>query len=500
MNFKLLYTYISYYWLYLKMARMIYKFIGWLAGFYLFLRFLFEPQIKNQLGKKLPGNTSKKNYYFSSIEDRVNYYLENIGSMYYTNDGSKRIVVIGNYNLAKEFYQSYRYTCRYYPHLGYVFEKLLKYSIGANHGEKWLEMKKPLGQFFSHRSIKKHFNMIVEEAEKWLDSTFTNENTQTKNLNELQLERLTIRILAKIIYGKTNENEIDELVELASMHNKIMQIMGQDMLLKIPLFYKFFKNENCLLVDSFWTKWCAFNERRKNNFDNNFDEETLFGTMIKCGAYQDEKALLHSLYEIMLFNQDIMVDSFSNLLWNLASNDSCIKDKILEEYQYKLNCDSKKLFDFSDYQQIDQLEYLSCVINESARLNPGIVLTFSEMLQKELVLDNFILPAGTQISLDTQMINRDSLIWDNPHKFIPERFENFGTSNKKFQFHRFGLGPRKCLGNLYADYILKISILLLLNKFDFSLESTNVSKPNFRSTIMNLSNFNPNYPIIFSLR
>ncbi|XWV25971.1 cytochrome P450 [Tupanvirus soda lake] len=476
---------------------MILVVLSWLANFYFYLKFLFESRIKNFTGKKLLGNAFESNLQYSSIENRVDHYLEKFGPIYYTNDGPKQIIVIGNYNLAKEFYKSYRDTCRYYPHLGYVFEKLLKYSIGANHGDKWLELKKPLGQFFSHRSIKKHFSMIVEETNKWLATTFSNDNIQTKKLNELFLEKLTINILAKIIYGQLNDNEINELVELASMHNKIMHAMGQDMLLRIPLFYKYFKNENSMLVDSFWSKWYEFNQRRKNNLDENYDE-TLFGMMIRCEAYQDEKVLLHSLYEIMLFNQDIMVDSFANLLWNLASNDPTIKNKILEEYQNKFGYNSEGFV--TDYQEIDQLEYLSSAINESARLNPGIVLTFSEMLKKELVLDNYILPIGTQISLDTQMINRDPCVWDEPHKFIPERFEDFRTSNKKFQFHRFGLGPRKCLGNLYADYILKISILLLLNKFEFSLKNKNISKPNFRTTIMNLSNFNPNYPIIFKLR
>jgi len=102
-----------------------------------------------------------------------------------------------------------------------------------------------------------------------------------------------------------------------------------------------------------------------------------------------------------------------------------------------------------------------------ARLNPGIVQTFAETITQPMDLGGFQCPANTLISLDTQMLNRDPDVWKDPHEFNPDRFNE--TDSKQFyQYHRFGLGPRMCLGNIYADYILK-SIVFSIKQIRFGV-------------------------------
>ena len=59
------------------------------------------------------------------------------------------------------------------------------------------------------------------------------------------------------------------------------------------------------------------------------------------------------------------------------------------------------------------------------------------------------------------MINRDPNRWSNPNEFNPLRF----TKDNNWKFHRFGIGPRKCLGNMFADYILKVGIISIISEF-----------------------------------
>jgi cytochrome P450 len=404
-------------------------------------------------------------------------------NIYQTFDGYQPIVMIANYNIARSLYQSieYKSIIRTYPYLGYVFDRLLKHSIGAHSGKKWLEMKKPLAQFFTTGSVRHNYPMILEQVDKWIDG-FESGSYQLQNL---RLDRLTIGVISHIIYGKLSDEDLDELYHLSHQHNKMMEIMGCDMLMRIPIIYSL-PLPNKLLVDEFWNRWCRFNDRMCES--NNMAEQTLFQTMIRYPIYaNDQLAFYQTLYEIMLFNLDIMIDGFANLIQSICANQG-VGDRIYEECRD---------IDSHNYNEIDGLAYLQSVIWESARLNPGIVRTFAETLTQPVMLNDFFLPAGTMISLDTRMINRDPMVWKDPNQFDPSRFDSDPTM--MFKYHRFGLSPRKCMGNIFADYILKIGIVQLIKKFTIH-PSDEIVVDKERNSIPNLSNRLMTNQIIISSR
>jgi cytochrome P450 len=387
-----------------------------------------------------------------SVDGRLN----RVGnkSMYYMLDGYQQIVVIGSLDAAKTFYQSpqYKGIIRTYPYLGYVLEKLLVNSLGVHHGKDWLQMKKPLEKFFTTRSFRANYDMIVTNTEEWVNQTFK-DNAICK-VQDLSLDRLVIKIMSHIIYGSLTDDQTKELHELSILHNEMMGIMGTDMFLRFPIFYKYFPSENKARVDNFWQRWYSFNE----SIIPKDHEITLFQSMHSDPRYIENKIEFYqTLYEIMLFNLDIMIDAFANLIWNVASHPPA-KDSLYEEMKKVLPGASMTLDDLS------QLNYLQCVINECARLHPGIKLTFPETLPEEMLLNEMHLPKGTMISLDTEMINRDPSKWMDANQFRPERFQE--NPHLIYAYHRFGLSSRKCLGNVFADLILKIGLIQLLKRFD----------------------------------
>lgn len=438
------------------------------------------PDIKHSTDKNLI--IKKLNKRFVNIQTKCEY-LNKTHSvsatenkiMYFMEDGYQRILVLGDFDSAKSFYKdsSYRKITRIYPYLGYVFQKLLKSSLGAHSGQKWLIMKKPLSQFFTTRSLKSKYEMFFTKTENWIDRIFQTSHVVSVPLQEIGLDILTIDIIPNIIYGELTTEETKELLELSRLHNKVISIMGIDMFLRPSMIYNNFSSSNKKQVDLFFDRWVKFNVNVIDKIIQENRSDCLLKTMIMNDAYKDQEALFHTLYEVSLFNIDIMIDSFSNLIWNVATN-PLVKQKLYEE------CKNINLFDVDE---LEKLKYLNKVVNESSRLNPGIVITFPETLTESIEINGFSIPSGTMISLDTQSINRDPKIWNNPHEFIPNRFD----SDEKFHFyHRFGLGPRKCLGNIFGDYILKLGLVMLLQKSDIKIDS-NAEKYDFRNTIPNLN-------------
>jgi cytochrome P450 len=79
-------------------------------------------------------------------------------------------------------------------------------------------------------------------------------------------------------------------------------------------------------------------------------------------------------------------------------------------------------------------------------------------------------------------------VWEKPHVFDPLRFDNSGKTGAKEKYHRFGLGARRCLGQTYADQILKIGVGKIVSKYRFHLDAQgNNQKLEHRTTIANLA-------------
>jgi len=152
--------------------------------------------------------------------------------------------------------------------------------------------------------------------------------------------------MSQIVYGGINDALFNELVEIYHLHNKVMQIMGHDMILRLNIH----PTPNSRVVDSLRRKWIIFN----SNVRNNMNDDSLFANMIKMEAYNSTK-LVQTLYEIVLFNADIMTDAFVNVFTNISQSAITIQ-------RIRKECDINEL---TDYRQIDGLSFLTCVINES---------------------------------------------------------------------------------------------------------------------------------------
>ena len=459
------------------------------------IKSFFDKKYSSSNGVKMRGKSIFDIDTDKSIEVRVESDKCKYGDIYYIYDGYQQIIMIGSYVIAKKYLEQYSTTIRKYDYLGYVFQKLFKNCIGANYGANWLTMKKPLNVFFNRAALEKNFPTLILHIRDWITSNI--KCGEPICLNSIGFDILTLKIMSQIVYGGLNDVLFNELLEIYNLHQKVMKIMAHDMILRLNIY----PTQNSRVVDSLRDKWLIFNNNVKSSAElkdltcpygdkvkNDMNVDSLFTNMVKMDAYNSIK-LLQTLYEIVLFNADIMLDAFVNVFTNISQSNITIK-RICKE------CEQIDVL--TDYRQIDGLFFLACVINESARLNPGIVQTFAETITQPINLGHFQCSAGTKISLDTQMLNRDPDIWEHPHEFNPDRFS--GTDSKKFyKYHRFGLGPRMCLGNIYADYVLKSVVVLVLDKFDLEFVNINTKQKekNSRISLQNMSENNLNGNLMF---
>ncbi|KAJ4804754.1 Cytochrome P450 [Rhynchospora pubera] len=123
-------------------------------------------------------------------------------------------------------------------------------------------------------------------------------------------------------------------------------------------------------------------------------------------------------------------------------------------------------------EDLKKMTWLKAVIKETLRLHPPAPLLVPRESLEESQINGYNVPKGTKVLINAWTINRDPKFWQNPDKFIPERFvENTGIDfrGNNFQLIPFGGGRRICPGINFAISNIEIMIATILFHFDWEL-------------------------------
>lgn len=89
-----------------------------------------------------------------------------------------------------------------------------------------------------------------------------------------------------------------------------------------------------------------------------------------------------------------------------------------------------------------------------------------DFLYRTVELDGHIIPKDTHVIPLLYAMHMDPEVWDEPEKFVPERFLKDGKVHKPSHFMPFGSGQRMCLGDKLAEMELQLFFSSLMHVFD----------------------------------
>jgi cytochrome P450 len=130
--------------------------------------------------------------------------------------------------------------------------------------------------------------------------------------------------------------------------------------------------------------------------------------------------------------------------WYLLSQHPAAEAKLHDELATVLEGRTPRHDDLAN------LRYTRMVIEESMRLYPPAHTMVREPLVTDEVLGHRI-PAGAAVLIVPWLLHRKPSLWENPHRFEPERFStNSASSRPRFAYIPFGAGQRICIGAAFA--------------------------------------------------
>ncbi|KAF3631323.1 hypothetical protein FXO38_23910 [Capsicum annuum] len=100
-----------------------------------------------------------------------------------------------------------------------------------------------------------------------------------------------------------------------------------------------------------------------------------------------------------------------------------------------------------DEENVETLTYLKLVVKEALRLHLPVPFIGPRECREKTNIKGYTIPFKTRVLVNAWTLARDPESWNNPERFIPQRFENSSVHfiGNHFEFISFGVGRRTCL-------------------------------------------------------
>ncbi|KAH7528360.1 phenylacetaldehyde oxime monooxygenase CYP71AN24 [Ziziphus jujuba] len=187
-------------------------------------------------------------------------------------------------------------------------------------------------------------------------------------------------------------------------------------------------------------------------------------------AQSDIKGILMDMF---LGGSDTTSTALEWMMSELMRNPEVMK-KAQEEVRRVVG--KKPMIDLDD---INQMEYLKCVVKENLRLHPPVPLLAPRETTKDIEMGGYHIREKTRVFINAWAIQRDPRMWlDRPEEFVPERFMNSNVEFKgqDLQLIPFGFGRRGCPGVAFGVCSTEFVIANLLYWFDWKLPGDQLGK------------------------
>ena len=122
------------------------------------------------------------------------------------------------------------------------------------------------------------------------------------------------------------------------------------------------------------------------------------------------------------------------------------------------------------YDDLERLPYTDQVISEALRMYPPVYLIARRALV-DTTIGDFAIEKNAELALWVYLTQRDARWFEHPEQFRPERFSAEGRASlPRGAYLPFGLGPRTCIGKVFALIEARIILATLAQRFRFELE------------------------------
>ena len=177
------------------------------------------------------------------------------------------------------------------------------------------------------------------------------------------------------------------------------------------------------------------------------------------GGELDDDSLLGQVVSLFVAGHETTATALSWTLFLLAQHPAIQRD-LLVEIDGVLGAAPPTL------EQLGRMPLLDAVIKETLRLVPP-GLWFLRIAMEDTTLSSYPVPAGTRIMWSPVALHRRADLYPDPAAFRPARWQTLKPS--PYEYMPFSAGPRRCLGALFVELQMKLTLTRLLQRYRLAL-------------------------------
>ena len=350
-------------------------------------------------------------------------------------------------------------------------------SVLTGGGHNWAIKRKIMSKFFAKANMSEAFEFCKPLMQSYVRSTLAQKVGKGQVL-ELHEEFSTIFSAYPAAVGLTGFDDPSTIGKnITTILEMIPKQLGKMSLTKILFAMGKEKNETVDMVIAMRTRLKAMSLEKSQEMkssDSEAQPTDLFGLLIQANERCDfERDLLDeyvvddilTVYLVM----DNMVKQLASLFIFLESHQH-VYHKMVEEIRQ---------FTLTDCTSLSHLRYTEKVLLESLRMAPAL-LRGTRLLKTAdggtTKIGHYILPSNTQVHFSQYLIHHNEDVWKDPDVLDPERWSG-GFNPEPYTYMPFLAGPRGCLGKHFAMMTMKLTLVSLLQKFDFTPRLSKEKKP-----------------------
>ncbi|GAA5812331.1 hypothetical protein MFLAVUS_005782 [Mucor flavus] len=434
---------------------------------------------KNKQGYKeipVPGSSYPYVGHIFSLGDlpgrKVSEWHKELGPLIKLKMGVHTWIMVDDPAIAHKIFVSNGVESSHRPHSVYGYDQYSKGGKGVVFAQPtagWKQSRAAVLSVLAPKQIEKYMDSIHKESRDLVSGLMQS----TKDEGEVNpfkfLELNSMNVILTAAFGKRFDSVQDpEFYKIATMIETGMKYGGLEN--DLP---------NFLPVISIFDYMAGTQFKQRNYLK--YERDPIYIKLIKEATTRDGPNVIKSLVE----NADFIAagtDTVSvTLSWNIAI--MCHHPEVQKAVSAEIDEFIRLNGRTPVFTERTQLPYCVSVIKESMRFRPTTPFGLPHTTHKDLDIDGYIIPKGATIISNMDSMHKQSKLYPEPEKFMPERFINNlktmqAAANGKLEdrdHFNFGWGRRICPAIYLAEVEIFSAFIQIFSRC--SIEPTSEGMP-----------------------
>ncbi|KAH9621668.1 hypothetical protein KSS87_013991 [Heliosperma pusillum] len=375
--------------------------------------------------------------------------------------GVKKAVVVSSHKMAKQCLGVNDRVFMDRPQT--LFMEIVTYNNAmfglARYSSYWRDLRKlTTAEFLSNHRVEMFKHVRISEISSAMKELYAKRSMEPVDM-KLWFNNVILNSTVRLIVGRPLSEicQGEKYNKMLKTIAKFFELVGAFVIADTLPFLRWFDiggyekamNKVAEEMDQVGQEWLDEHKKKTNSVEGK-DKEGFMDIMTFLAGTQSIAVTLIWALSLLLNNKEAMKNAQAEI------------DKIVGKERRVNESDIKDMI------------YLEAVLKETLRLYPPGPLSFPRESVEDCTVNNYHIPAGTQLFVNLYKIQRDPEVWPNPSEFLPERFL---TTHKdydvkgNFAFAPFGSGRRICPGITFSMKFMMLTLATLLHGFEISTPS-----------------------------